>query len=136
MRGGGEGTSYIAREAQLLAVSLTLNPCTVAATPIRCLPGDIRRPLDRFKWPGSWAYHTPLLGRAFETLGTGVAAEKRTASYIADQRYCRHRAEADGEPWVETRPTPQSSREAEWRKHGPGARIEWSRHPGKVLRVS
>jgi hypothetical protein len=36
---------------------------------------------------------------------------------------------------IETRPR-HDPREAEWRRHGPGAKIEWSRHVGKVLRVS
>jgi hypothetical protein len=36
---------------------------------------------------------------------------------------------------IETRPRQTTSHETEWRKHGPGARIEWSRHPGRVLRV-
>src|SRR5262249_22773786 len=86
MRGGGEDNTYIAREAQLLAAALTLSPFPVPALPVRWLPADLRRKFDRFTWPGSWAYHMPLLGRAHAEIGDGYHAEKRTATYIVDQR--------------------------------------------------
>jgi hypothetical protein len=141
IRGGAAGNTYIAREAQLLAAALTLDPCTVAALPVRWLPGDIRRSVDRFTWPGSWRYNMPLLGRALarvEQFGSGQL-EQRTATCIVDlaAEAENDRAQAEWEreqSRIETR-SPVAKRAAEWQRHGPGSRIEWSRHPGRVLRV-
>jgi phage head maturation protease len=76
----------VARSASLLGLSLTLSPATLAAQPVKFHPGDIRRTTDRYKWPGSWRWSDPLLGRAVDNLGGGLGVEQRSATQIVDRR--------------------------------------------------
>jgi hypothetical protein len=88
--GINERSTYIAREASLLAVSLTLATERVGAQPLRWLTGDVRRSIDRGAWPGSWRYNEPLLARCVDQLGQGFDVRTCTATHIVDVRP-RHR---------------------------------------------
>ena len=64
MRGGGNGSTYIARVGSLLGLSLTFATARLGATPVSWRAGDVRSPGDRHSWPISWATQSPLLERA------------------------------------------------------------------------
>jgi hypothetical protein len=85
MRGNGvRERSYVAREAQMLAASLTFEPASHEARPLRWRPGDIRERVDRSRWPLSWRTDDPLMRRAVEY---GWTLRTRTASRIVDRRF-------------------------------------------------
>lgn len=83
MRGGGDGTVYIAREASLLGLSITFQTARVGATPVSWCAGDVRSSVDRYRWPTSWAYNSPLLERCVEH-HDGI--RERRARHIVDLR--------------------------------------------------
>ena len=86
MRGSNlEARSFVAREAQLRSVALTLDPCNLAARPVQWLRGDLRRETDQRSWSLLWRTDHPLLARAFDQL-RGLGSESRTASQIVDRR--------------------------------------------------
>jgi hypothetical protein len=66
LRGRSIDTSdtYIAREARLLGLSLTLDPATLGARPVSVRRGDFRHSPDRGSWSASWRLNDPLLARA------------------------------------------------------------------------
>jgi hypothetical protein len=75
---------YVAREAQLLGASLTLEPANLDARPLRSYRGDLRDAGDRRSWPISTASSNPLLGRAIEQCTREL--QHRSASRIVDLR--------------------------------------------------
>jgi hypothetical protein len=139
MRGDVDKPFYIAREAALIGLSLTLSPALLAARPVEIRTGDLRSRVDRGKWPCSWRWASALVARAFDFLDAGYGIEKRAARIVdiaAEKENERAAREWERErSWIETRPT-QDKRANEWLRHGPGAPVDWSRHRGKVLRVS
>jgi HK97 family phage prohead protease len=86
MRGDVDKAFYIAREAAMLGLSVTFETKTLAAQPIKWRAGDLRSSVDRYKWPTSWRWSDPLLGRALDSLGTGLGVEHRHATAIVDKR--------------------------------------------------
>jgi hypothetical protein len=75
---------YVAREAQLLGASLTLEPANLDARPLRWYPGDLRSSADRRQWPISVGSNDPLLGRAIEQCTREL--QHRSVSRIVDLR--------------------------------------------------
>jgi hypothetical protein len=75
---------YVAREAQLLGASLTLEPANLDARPLRWYRGDLRSSADRRQWPISVGSNDPLLGRAIEQCTREL--QHRSASRIVDLR--------------------------------------------------
>jgi hypothetical protein len=139
LRGDVNQPFCIAREARLLGLSITFNPATLCAQPIEIRSGDLRSSADRGKWSTSWRWHSPLLSRALDFLDAGYGIEKRAARIVdvaAEAEEARAQAEWEREQrWLEARPAPQDKYRLAWDRHGVGARIEWSRHPGRILSV-
>jgi hypothetical protein len=109
--------SYIAREAELLGMSLTLETKRVGAAPVQWRAGDVRDPVARFRWPISWS-QSRLLERSSQV------GRRERAHRITDLR------ERDDDP-------PWRYREGEWiplaeRRHAGALRYR----TGKILRVS
>jgi hypothetical protein len=140
MTGRSDGLVYIATRAKVLGAALTLDPASLEASPVRWMPGDVRRQLDRGKWPVTWRSSQPVLERCVDHLGTN--AERRTARHIIPRRPgdTMHR---DDDVYLydqraDTAATPESLTRrppADWSRHGPGAPVEWSRHRGQILSV-
>jgi HK97 family phage prohead protease len=88
LRGDVDKPICVAREAALLGLSLTFSPATIGAWPVSIRAGDIRRSVDRGKWPASWKYYDPLLERALDHLDSAgiVGIEQRAANCIVDRR--------------------------------------------------
>ena len=63
MVGGVNERSYVAREANLLALALTFETARLGAFPVSWLPGDVRDPLARYKWSPS-SLTDPVIRRA------------------------------------------------------------------------
>jgi hypothetical protein len=122
--------SYIAREAQLLGLALTLSPLTLGAQPIKHLAGDVRNTVDRMSWPGfSSPSNHPLLHRAVDHLATfpRVELRHRTASRLLDLR------ERSSPAWHGLKPGDRAPSDLESRMLPNGL---WrSGHAGRVLRV-
>jgi hypothetical protein len=80
MRGDGinDSDTYIARTAQLLALSITFDTARVGAHPVNWRRGDLRDSVDRFGWPYSWQGSDPLLARALDHNRTGWQSRSRT----------------------------------------------------------
>jgi hypothetical protein len=78
--------TYIARAAQLLGLSLTLETARVGALPVSWRRGGLRDPADRYTWPSSWRHSDPLLAHALDYLGSDRQARTRSATRIVDQR--------------------------------------------------
>jgi HK97 family phage prohead protease len=97
-----ERSTYIAREASLLGLSLTFSPAALAAQPIGIRAGDLRSSVDRYRWPCSWQHSDPLLARALDHIGTGLGVEHRHATAIVDRRPRRF---PPLEPGTRRRPT-------------------------------
>jgi hypothetical protein len=130
MRGDVRHRCYVAREAQLLGVSLTLSPANLDAQPLSWRPGDVRSESDRRSWPISWSSSSPLLKRAVDSWSAVGLLElrHRTASRIVDRR-----DKSDGFPMP---------REGSWLAPGAyeslelGGGLRKSAFRGKILRVS
>jgi hypothetical protein len=139
MRGDVDRAFYVARQAALIGLSLTLSPALLGAQSIEIRTGDLRSRVDRGSWPTSWRWSSPLLARAHDFLDAGYGIEKRAARIVdiaSEKQDELAAAEWERERrWVETR-SPAAKRAAEWERHSVGARIEWSRHRGRVIRVS
>ena len=82
MRGLNRGRTYIAREAQLLGLSLVFGTARVAASPLSWRAGDFRDSSDRYRWPLSWPSDAPLLQRALDYLGDDRQLRTRSASRV------------------------------------------------------
>lgn len=86
MRGHNRGATYIAREAELLGLSLVFGTARVGALPLRWRAGDLRDPSDRFSlWPCSWQDSEPLLARALAHLGEDRQVRTRSALRVVDR---------------------------------------------------
>jgi HK97 family phage prohead protease len=109
LRGDVGKRVYVARQAALLGLSLTFSPATLGARPVGVRAGDVRRSIDRFRWPSSWRWSDPLLGRAVDSLGSGLGVERRSATCITDQR---RRSEPVLELASATRPVEHRSAQA------------------------
>jgi hypothetical protein len=77
--------SYIAREAQLLGLSLTLSPATLGAAPIRWREGDVRDPASHRWWPMSWR-SDQLLERAANSVAGSWRLRSRVTERLVDRR--------------------------------------------------
>jgi hypothetical protein len=88
MRGKGidDGNTYIAREAGVIGLALTLATKRIGAWPLRHRAGDLRSEVDRGSWPIGWRRDAPLLARALDGMAGIPRAElrHRTASRIID----------------------------------------------------
>jgi hypothetical protein len=86
----GEGVAtrsrFVADAAALTGLSLVSDPATLAAQPIKILPGDVRSSADRYGWPIGWAGDHPLLKRSLDELGDNYAARSRIARRLLDRR--------------------------------------------------
>jgi hypothetical protein len=71
----------------MLAASLTFEPASHEARPLRWRPGDIRVRVDRSRWPLGWRSEDPLMRRAVER---GWTLRTRSASRIVDRRSLDH----------------------------------------------
>jgi hypothetical protein len=74
----------VAREAQVLGVSVTLSSANLDARPLRWYRGDLRSSADRAQWPISVGSSDPLLGRAIEHCSREL--RHRSATRIVDLR--------------------------------------------------
>jgi hypothetical protein len=129
MHGDVQRRSYIAERAELIGLSLTTSPATLAARPIQWRRGDIRHSPDTSAWPGSWRYHDPLLERAEQHLsGEPLLTRSRArARHLVDRR---HRAEDDYGPPISSY---DRLRAGDWRSLPGGLRK--SAHRGRILSV-
>ena len=141
MRGDVDKQFYIAREAALIGLSLTLSPATLGARPVEIRAGDLRSRADRGQWPGSWRWASPLLDRAQTFLDGGYGVERRAARIVditAEKENERAAREWERElSRVETRPT-QRRHEHVPPQFRPGWRpgmLEWSQSRGRVISV-
>jgi hypothetical protein len=121
-KGIDQHATYVAREGELLGLSLTLATKRVAPRPLEWRLGDVRDSLARYSWPLSWK-QSPLLERAAE-----VGLRER-ARRIVDLRP----SEADF-PYWRLREGQRAPRELQGAGELPGG---WRRSaaPGRVLRV-
>jgi hypothetical protein len=114
---------YVAREALLLGVSLTLDPANLDAKPLRWRAGDLRDAGVRRSWPITTASADPLLGRAIEHCSPRELRH-RSATRIVDLR------DGGSNPFG-LRPAPYS-----WETRALPGGLRRSAHVGRVLRVS
>jgi hypothetical protein len=128
-KGIDESDTYIAREAELLGLSLTLATKRIGAWPLRHRSGDLRSEGDRRSWPVSWR-SDPLLARAVEGM-TGIPLTElrhRSASRIVDLH-----PNEDEFPWHGLKPGDRVPADLMRSTLPNGLRIG---APGKILRVS
>jgi hypothetical protein len=71
------GSVWIADRAYLIGMALTASPASFEARPLKFMPGDIRESIDRFGWPCSWRWSSPLLERALEHTPRGETRARR-----------------------------------------------------------
>jgi hypothetical protein len=128
MRGKGidRSDTYVAREAELLGLSLTTRTKRIGAWPLRWRSGDVRSEVDRYSWPISWRGDA-VLARAVDSFAGTPRSElrHRTAARIADLR-----PSEDETPW-------HGLREGDWVPLGHrstlpnGLRVR----PGRIISV-
>jgi hypothetical protein len=84
-KGIDQSDTYIAREGELLGLSLTFATKRLGAWPLRHRSGDLRSEGDRRLWPVSWR-SDPLLARAVDGMAGIPLTElrQRTAARIID----------------------------------------------------
>lgn len=123
-KGIDERSSYVARQAEVIGMSVTLDTARIGAQPLSWMRGDLRSSVDRFKWPCSWRSSNPLLSRAVDSLGGELRCRSAPATRIVDWRGAGYPVQM----------TPEERRRFEdWRRLPGGA--ERSLHPGRILSV-
>ena len=86
MRGCSGDIVYVADEARIIGLSLTLTPATVSAQPLAMQRGDLRDRTTRYsRWPSSWRTEAPLLERAVDDLPRSLEL-RHAATRIVDRR--------------------------------------------------
>jgi hypothetical protein len=88
MSNGGGRSTYIAREAELLGLSLTFATKRVGAPSLCWRRGDVRSATDRRGWPIGWRTDAPALARALDDMA-GIPQTQlrhRSAARILDRR--------------------------------------------------